>query len=352
MSNQLVFIERDGGLLRRAASSTDEQLDALRFQSGCIAALSRFRNAGFRLILLINPSDSEALDASTHEAQKQAFVIDMLESQGVPFDAISACDHGADAGCDCAFPGIGLVADYIADAKLNRGTSIVAGDDDQSLALARAMGLTGYVISDTNPWADIAHAVLEQPRRASIERKTRETDICVDVDLDRSAEPTVSTGIGFFNHMLEQLGKHGGFELRITCKGDLDVDEHHTVEDVALALGQALNEALGDKRGIGRYGFLLPMDEAEATVAIDLSGRANAVFEGDFPRDAVGGLATELVPHFFRSLGDTLGAAIHIAVKGEDTHHMVEACFKGVARTLRQAITRSGDDLPSTKGTL
>jgi imidazoleglycerol-phosphate dehydratase / histidinol-phosphatase len=147
-----------------------------------------------------------------------------------------------------------------------------------------------------------------------VERRTKETQIEVTVGLDRTAPVSITTGIGFFDHMLEQVARHGGFALELSCRGDLDVDEHHTVEDCALALGQALRQALGDKRGIARYGFLLPMDEALAQVAIDLSGRAYAVFEGSFGRDAVGGLPTELVPHFFRSLADSLGAAIHIQV--------------------------------------
>ncbi len=152
--------------------------------------------------------------------------------------------------------------------------------------------------------------------------------------------------------MLEQVARHGGFSLELTCTGDLRVDEHHTVEDCALALGQALREALGDKRGIGRYGFVLPMDEALAQVAIDLSGRPYAVFTGRFGRDAVGELPTELVPHFFRSLADSLGAAIHVEVRGENTHHMIEACFKAVGRALRRAVRVRGEELPSTKGVL
>jgi imidazoleglycerol phosphate dehydratase HisB len=152
--------------------------------------------------------------------------------------------------------------------------------------------------------------------------------------------------------MLEQIAKHGGFSLQLTCKGDLHIDEHHTVEDCALALGQALKQALGDKRGIHRYGFLLAMDEALAQVAIDLSGRPYFVFEGQFGRDSVGQLPTELVPHFFRSLAETLGAAINLKVQGENTHHMIEACFKGVGRTLRQAFRITDTELPSTKGTL
>jgi imidazoleglycerol-phosphate dehydratase/histidinol-phosphatase len=189
-------------------------------------------------------------------------------------------------------------------------------------------------------------------RRGEVLRHTNETHLEVRVALD-SAEPVkVSTGIGFFDHMLEALARHGGFALELTAQGDLEVDEHHTVEDSALALGDALRRALGDKAGIARYGFLLPMDESLAQVAIDLSGRPFTAFEGSFPRDRVGALPTELVPHFFRSLSDGLRGAIHVRVTGENTHHMVEACFKGVGRALRQAFRRDGTELPSTKGVL
>jgi imidazoleglycerol phosphate dehydratase HisB len=199
-------------------------------------------------------------------------------------------------------------------------------------------------------WPAIVASIVA--RRALIERVTRETAIKVSVDLDAEGPVHAQTGIGFFDHMLEQIAKHGGFALRLECQGDLQVDEHHTVEDCALALGEALRKALGDKRGIGRYGFLLPMDEARAQVAIDLSGRSYTVFEGKFSRDQVGGLPTELVPHFFRSLADSLGAAIHVSVTGDNTHHQVESCFKAVGRALRVALRREGEELPSTKGVL
>jgi imidazoleglycerol-phosphate dehydratase/histidinol-phosphatase len=189
-------------------------------------------------------------------------------------------------------------------------------------------------------------------RQAEVTRETRETRVQVRIDLDTTSPVRAETGIRFFDHMLEQLATHGGFALDLTAKGDLDVDEHHTVEDCALAIGEALKNALGAKHGIARYGFLLPMDESLAQVAIDLSGRPYVVFTGTFPRDAVGGLPTELVPHFFRSLSQSLGAAIHVSVTGENTHHMIEACFKGVGRSLRQAIRREGAELPSTKGVL
>jgi imidazoleglycerol-phosphate dehydratase/histidinol-phosphatase len=201
-------------------------------------------------------------------------------------------------------------------------------------------------------WPAVVATILESARTADVERRTRETTITVKVALDRESPIAIATGLGFFDHMIEQVARHGGFSLSLSCHGDLKVDEHHTVEDCALALGTALKQALGHKRGIGRYGFVLPMDEAEAHVSIDLSARPYLVFDGKFTRERVGDLPTELVPHFFRSIADSLGAAIHIRVTGENTHHMVESCFKGVGRALRQAIRVEGSELPSSKGTL
>jgi imidazoleglycerol-phosphate dehydratase/histidinol-phosphatase len=232
--------------------------------------------------------------------------------------------------------------------------SAMVGDRDTDLQFARNLGVRGLRFrkdgAADESWRAIADALLA--RRASVTRETKETKIRIAINLDAESPIHVATGHGFFDHMIEQLAKHGGFSLDLQCQGDLHIDEHHTVEDCALALGSALRQALGDKRGIGRYGFVLPMDEAQVAVAIDVSGRPYAVFEGRFARTEVGGLATELVPHFFRSLGETLGAAMHITVKGENTHHMVEACFKGVGRALRQAIRHEGRELPSTKGVL
>jgi imidazoleglycerol-phosphate dehydratase/histidinol-phosphatase len=230
----------------------------------------------------------------------------------------------------------------------------MVGDRDTDLTFARNLSVQGFLLDqeDSTGWSRIAHEVLDNPRVASVSRKTKETSITVKVDLDASGPIEISTGIGFYDHMLDQVAKHGGFALQLECDGDLEVDEHHTVEDVALALGEALHAALGDKRGIGRFGFVIPMDETQAQVAVDLGGRPYLLFEGDFPRAEVGGLPTELVPHFFRSLSDQLAASIHVSVTGENTHHMVEACFKGLGRALRDAIRRTGNELPSTKGML
>jgi len=352
MSRRCLFVEECGGVLRCGADVEGPGLAGLRLQDGILPALRRFVDGGYEIVLLVDAADARSRSLADLRAGIDPFLAALFASQGAGFDARLACGHDSGAGCDCALPGIGLVDAYVADAGLDRGRSLVVGDREQTTALGRAMGVPSYRIGDGLAWLDVAHAVLDRPRRASVQRTTRETDIRVEVDLDRAAEPVIETGIGFFDHMLQQLGKHGAFALTVACRGDLEVDEHHTIEDVALAIGQALRDALGDKRGIGRYGFVLPMDEAEASVALDLSGRPYAVFDGEFPRASVGGMPTELVGHFFHSLAESLGAALHVKVRGDNAHHMVEACFKGVARTFRQAFARIGTDLPSTKGTL
>lgn len=189
-------------------------------------------------------------------------------------------------------------------------------------------------------------------RIGEMHRKTKETDISVRINLDDAKLIKVDTGIGFYDHMLEALAKHGNFGLTLTCKGDLEIDGHHTIEDCALALGTAMKEALGDKAGAGRFGFVMPMDETQARVAVDLSGRPAMTFKGVFPTDHVGAFPSEMCPHVFESLSQTLGAAIQIEVEGENTHHMIEAVFKGVARALRPAFARDGDEIASTKGVI
>ncbi len=298
-------------------------------------------------------SARRAFRASTSNPA-QNFVVETLASQGLHFAAICICPHKPADQCECRKPKLGIAKDFLASHTIDLAASAVIGDRQTDLDFASNLGVRGLrVRKDGEPletWPAIANELLA--RRATAQRRTKETDIQVQVDLDAEGPIHIATGIGFFNHMVEQLAKHGGFSLQLACKGDLHIDEHHTVEDCALALGETLRKALGDKRGIGRYGFVLPMDEARVQVAIDLSGRAYAVWEGSFGRSEVGGLPTELVPHFFRSLAESLGAAIHVSVTGENTHHMVEACFKGVGRALRMAFRREGVELPSTKGVL
>jgi imidazoleglycerol-phosphate dehydratase/histidinol-phosphatase len=190
-------------------------------------------------------------------------------------------------------------------------------------------------------------------RSATLSRKTKETNIEVTVDLDGTGRAQIDTPLPFLTHMVEQIARHGLIDLTVKATGDVEIDGHHTTEDLGLVLGQCVAKALGDKAGLVRYGWAtLPMDEARVTCALDLSGRPFFVWEGRFNRERVGELPTELVPHFFRSLAETLGAALHITVRGENAHHMIESCFKGVGRSLRQAIRLEGSELPSTKGTL
>jgi imidazoleglycerol-phosphate dehydratase/histidinol-phosphatase len=354
MSAKIVFLDRDGTIVEEPEDGRVDALGKIRLIPDVIPALRRFVSAGYELVIVTNQEGlgTPAFPAETF-GESQTFIESLFASQGIEFLDVLICPHYEADRCGCRKPAPGLVADYLVASRLDRDASIVIGDRATDLELARNIGLRGFRVgADGRTWSEIAHIVLDQPRVASIARKTRETDIRIDIDLDAAADPEISTGLAFFDHMLEQLGKHGGFSLRVECNGDLEVDEHHTIEDVALCLGRAFRDALGEKRGIARYGFLLPMDEAEAEIAVDLGGRAYLVFDGAFPRDDVGGMPTELVPHFFRSLADTLGAAIHIRVRGENTHHMIEACFKGVARALGQAFARRGEDLPSTKGSL
>jgi len=310
---------------------------------GVFAALNELSSAGYRLVIVSNQDGlgTPSLPTAAFEEAHQ-FILQAFASQGVRFEKVFICPHRPADACECRKPRIGLLREFLRDAHVDLRASAVIGDRDTDLE--RRDGTA------QETWSAVVHELTA--RRASLERATKETRIAVSVDLDATAPVNIATGIGFFDHMLEQLAKHGGFAMSLTCQGDLGVDEHHTVEDCALAIGEVLRKALGNKLGINRYGFLLPMDEARTQVAIDLSGRAYAVFEGHFGREEVGGLATELVPHFFRSLADSLGAAVHVSVIGENSHHMIEACFKGTGRALRQAFRREGRELPSTKGVL
>ena len=355
MSARILFVDRDGTLIEEPADQQVDSLEKIRFMPGVFAALAELKKHGLRLVMVTNQDGlgTPAFPRPTFEAPHE-FILQAFRSQGIEFDAVFVCPHFQADECECRKPRTGLVKDFIRDSDVDLEGSAMIGDRETDLEFARNLGLRGLLVrkngSDSETWPEVVRSLTA--RRAHIERRTKETNIKVSVGLDATAPIQVTTGIGFFDHMLEQLAKHGGFALELNCQGDLQIDEHHTVEDCALALGEALRRALGTKVGIARYGFLLPMDEAEAKVAIDLSGRALARFEGRFNREQVGGLPTELVPHFFHSLAESLGAAVHVSVSGENSHHMIEACFKSVGRALRQAFRRESDELPTTKGVL
>jgi len=353
---KILFIDRDGTLIEEPADNQVDALHKIRLLPHVMRTLQDLRDQGYRLIMVSNQDGLGTTSFPRADFELcQKHVLALFGSQGIEFDAVLICPHLPDDNCDCRKPRTGLLTKFLAGNDIDPAHSAVIGDRDTDMLLAERIGIRGLRVGNDAAalsWRDIGIALRPGARIGRATRSTRETEIRVSVNLDASTPPTIATGIGFYDHMLEQIATHGGFSLEVQCEGDLEVDEHHSVEDTALALGIALREALGDKRGIARFGFQLPMDEAEARVSLDLSGRPLLVFDGIFPREMVGELPTELVAHFFQSFADSLGATVHVSVKGSNTHHMVEACFKALGRALRQAIRKEGNELPSTKGML
>jgi imidazoleglycerol-phosphate dehydratase/histidinol-phosphatase len=355
--DKVLFIDRDGTLIEEPPDNQVDALEKVRLVQDVVPSLIRLGDAGFRFVMVTN-QDGLGTASFPRESFElcQNHILSIFESQRIEFDPIFVCPHRGEDGCACRKPRTGLLTRFLAENTLDLGRSAVIGDRDTDLELASNIGVRGLRVRPSDgfefSWPGIVEALTTSQRLATVTRETRETRVRVTVNLDADGPIRVDTGIGFYDHMLEQIARHGGFSLRLACGGDLEVDEHHTVEDTAICLGEVVRKALGDKRGTARYGFLLPMDESEAKVSLDLSGRSWFVFNGQFPRRSVGGLPTELVPHFFRSFADSLGAALHLEVAGENAHHMVEACFKSVGRALRQALERGGDEMPSTKGML
>ncbi|HYM85097.1 MAG TPA: bifunctional histidinol-phosphatase/imidazoleglycerol-phosphate dehydratase HisB [Pseudoxanthomonas sp.] len=354
----ILFIDRDGTLIEEPADFQIDTYEKIRFVKDVVPALLKLRDAGYQFVIVSNQDGlgSEGYPRESFDGPNN-LMLQIFESQGIVFrDVLIDCSWPQD-NAPTRKPAIGLVLPYLQDRSIDWARSAMVGDRVTDIAFAENLHIRGFQLQTEQfggewDWNDIAHELADAPRRAVVERNTRETRIRVEVDLDRIADPAIATGLPFFDHMLEQIGKHGGFSLQVRTQGDLHIDEHHTVEDTGLALGQALKEALGDKRGIGRYGFTLPMDETLASAALDFSGRPYFVFSGEFKRERVGDLPTELVPHFFRSVCDASGLNLNLQVQGDNDHHKVEACFKSFARALRQAIRREGAELPSTKGTL
>ncbi len=357
MAEKILFIDRDGTLIHEPHDFQVDALDKVRLVDDVIPSLLEIARHGYRFVMVSN-QDGLGTDAfpQAHFDAPHALVMQLFSSQGIEFDEIFICPHLPGDNCECRKPRTGLLTRFLAAHDVDLEASAVIGDRPTDMQLAERIGIRGLLVNcaaaDALTWPQVVDRLCHSERTGSVTRNTNETRIEVSVNLDALRETSIATGIGFFDHMLEQVARHGGFGLRISCDGDLEVDEHHTVEDVAICLGTALRQALGNKHGIGRYGFLLPMDESTARVALDLSGRAAFRFDGSFPRDSVGELSTEMVEHFFRSLAESLGAALHIEVRGENTHHMIEACFKSVGRCLRQAMRQDGTELPSTKGAL
>jgi imidazoleglycerol-phosphate dehydratase/histidinol-phosphatase len=354
----ILFIDRDGTLIEEPADFQIDAYEKIRFVRDVVPALLKLRDAGYQFVIVTNQDGlgSESYPRESFDGPNN-LMLQIFESQGIVFrEVLIDCSWPQD-NAPTRKPGIGLMLPYLQDRSVDWTRSAMVGDRITDITFAENLRIRGFQLRTEQfggewDWNMIAHELADAPRRAVVQRNTKETRIRVEVDLDRTAEPSIDTGLPFFDHMLEQIGKHGGFALQVKTQGDLDIDEHHTVEDTGLALGQALKEALGDKRGISRYGFTLPMDETLASAALDFSGRPYFVFSGEFKRERVGDLPTELVPHFFRSVCDASGLNLNLQVQGDNDHHKVEACFKSFARALRQSIKREGAELPSTKGAL
>ncbi|MBB6366108.1 bifunctional histidinol-phosphatase/imidazoleglycerol-phosphate dehydratase HisB [Xanthomonas sp. PPL568] len=354
----ILFVDRDGTLIEEPADFQIDAYEKLRFVQGVIPAMLKLRDAGYQFVIVTNQDGlgSEAYPQAAFDGPND-LMLQIFASQGIVFREVLVDRSWPADNAPTRKPGIGLMLPYLQDRSIDWARSAMVGDRVTDIQFAENLRIRGFQLRTAQfggewDWAGIAHELADAPRRARVQRDTKETRIAVELDLDLARDPHCATGLPFFDHMLEQIGKHGGFALDVRAEGDLHIDEHHTIEDTGLALGQALRQALGDKRGIGRYGFTLPMDETLASAALDFSGRPYFVFEGEFKRERVGDMPTELVPHFFRSLCDAAGLNLHLSVRGDNDHHKVEACFKALARALRQALRREGAALPSTKGVL
>ena len=350
---KVIFIDRDGTLLQEPADEQIDSLEKVAFVPGAISGMKALTGLGYELVMASN-QDGLGTSAFPEETfwPAQNLLLKTLEGEGVVFDDILIDRHFPADGSPCRKPGTGMFGKYL-DGSYDMAASWVIGDRETDLELARNLGCKGLQVGPLS-WEEIVETIRSTERSAVVARKTRETDIYVRVDLDGKGTSAIDTGLKFLDHMLQQLVTHGGLALEIRCKGDLEVDEHHTMEDVAIALGEALRQALGDKMGIGRYGFALPMDESRAIVLLDLGGRSELVWDVEFTREYVGDVPTEMFKHFFKSLSSSLQANLYVQARGENNHHLAEGVYKAFARTLKQAAARHvfSSDLPSSKGLL
>ena len=346
-----IFIDRDGTIIREPADEQVDSLEKLEFVPGAISALKNLVGLGYELVLATN-QDGLGTPAFPMEdfLPAQNKMLKTLEGEGIVFDDMLIDEHFPEDNSPCRKPGIGMFGKYL-DGSYDLASCYVIGDRQTDMLLAENLGAKGLLLD--NNWDDIVRTIRKSQRQAIIERNTRETKIYLKLDLDSTGED-IDTGLKFFDHMLSQIPHHGGMALEVKCKGDLEVDEHHTMEDVGIALGEAVLKALGDKRGIERYGFVLPMDECKALCLIDFGGRADFVWNVPFTREYVGDTPTEMFSHFFKSLCVAAKCNLRIEAEGENNHHLIEAVFKAFARALRQAVRRDvfSYELPSSKGML
>jgi imidazoleglycerol-phosphate dehydratase / histidinol-phosphatase len=367
---KVVFVDRDGTII---CEPKDEQIDSLQkleFLPGIISGLRLLVDSGYALVMV---SNQDGLGTSSYPRKAfievQEKIIGLLRGEGIEFEKIFICPHRKSDECDCRKPKTGMIGQYLKQNNIDKKSSFVLGDRQSDVEFAQNLGVRAIKILSLKS-GQKSHNIAEfttsdaykacayiarSARTASISRNSNETQIAASVLLDGTGLYKIKTGIGFFDHLLAQLSRHSRIDMTILVKGDLEIDEHHTVEDTGIVLGRALRQALEGKRGIDRYGFAAPLDEAIATVAVDLSGRTHLSFDCPFSREYVGELPTELIEDFFGAFADGLGATLHISCKGRNDHHKAEAIFKAVALALRAAVRiepRVRSLLPTTKGRL
>lgn len=356
MSKRILFIDRDGTILREPEDEQVDSFDKFQFVPGVIGALSFLvRHTDYQLVLVSN-QDGLGTDSypesdfwPTHN-----MMLDILRGEGVEFVAQHIDRSFPHENLPTRKPGIAMLTSYIEDADVDMSNSWVIGDRQTDAQLAENLGCRSLIIGEEMGWDRIAEILFAGDRTAVVDRKTHETDIHVAIGLDGNGHSNISTGLGFFDHMLEQISRHGNIDVEIVCKGDLHVDEHHTIEDTALALGECLAKALGNKRGIERYGYSLPMDDCLCQVSLDFGGRPWLVWDAEFKREKVGEMPTEMFLHFFKSLSDAARMNLNIKSEGTNEHHKIEGIFKAFARAVKMAVKRDVEhfNLPSSKGML
>lgn len=369
-----LFIDRDGTLIIEPEDEQIDSLDKLEYYPGVFTWLGKIcRELDYELVMVTN-QDGLGTDSFPEETFWPAHnrMLTTLKHEGIVFDEIIIDRTRPEDNQPTRKPGIALLSRYLSkDYDMDK--SFVIGDRVSDIMLARNLKCRGILINDgtlqpklveekingccdlvTTGWKDIYEFLLPKPRQAAVKRTTKETDIAISVNLDGTGKSKIDTGIAFFDHMLDQIAKHGQLDLDIHVRGDLEVDEHHTIEDTAIALGEAMVEALGSKKGIERYGFCLPMDEALAQVAIDFGGRNWIVWQADFKREMIGEMPTEMFYHFFKSFTDAAKCNLNVKVEGTNEHHKIEAIFKAFAKAIKMAVKKEvgNSQLPSTKGVL
>lgn len=368
---KVLFIDRDGTLILEPEDEQIDSLEKLDYYPKVFTELSKVAKSNqFELVMVTN-QDGLGTDSFPEGDFWPAHnkMMETMENEGISFDEVLIDRSFPHEKQPTRKPGTAMLSAYMT-GDYDLENSFVIGDRLSDIALAKNLGCKGILMNEnlvedladqqltdscafiSADWSKISAFLLQKSRIGTVKRKTNETDIDITVNLDGSGKAEISTGIVFFDHMLEQIAKHGQVDLKIKTIGDLEVDEHHTIEDTAIALGEAFSKALGDKRGIERYGFCLPMDDALAQVALDFGGRNWIVWEAEFKREMIGKMPTEMFYHFFKSFSDSAKCNLNISVKGDNEHHKIEGVFKAFAKALKMAVKKDGDQLPSTKGVL